>query len=438
MAQLPKTNSKSVPPKGAKTPLSSGKKHVDQQNKWFLISLIVVGVSIIGIITFGLLDHFLLRQNKTVARVDNQKITVSEFQKRAVYTRWQISQQYSQYMSYYQMLGGDPNYTSQISQTLEELKMQLSSSYAPVLGENILDRMMQELLIQYLANKQGITVSDAEIQKEMQEAFGYYANGTPTLEPTAPVPPTPTTNPKVFTLITQTPTVILPTPAPTEPPPATPTPDPSVPTVAALPTETPYPTATPITEEGYATQVAKYIEPLQPYQYTQADFTKIFRTQLLETKLMEAVTKDLQPVEEQIWARHILVGTENQTLANEIYDKLMNGGDFVELSKEYSIDSSGAGGGDLGWFGKGRMVTEFEDAAYALQPGEISKPVLSQFGWHIIQCIDRAERPLSSTEFKRLKENQFDKWLKEQETSVKYEKYDIWREFVPTEPGIPE
>ncbi|PIY59850.1 hypothetical protein COY95_04900, partial [Candidatus Woesearchaeota archaeon CG_4_10_14_0_8_um_filter_47_5] len=84
-----------------------------------------------------------------------------------------------------------------------------------------------------------------------------------------------------------------------------------------------------------------------------------------------------QDVGEEIHARHILVATKEE--AQEIIALLNNGSDFAELAQEYSLDS--AEGGDLGWFGRGVMVTAFEDAAFALEPGEISVPVETQFGW---------------------------------------------------------
>jgi peptidyl-prolyl cis-trans isomerase C len=88
------------------------------------------------------------------------------------------------------------------------------------------------------------------------------------------------------------------------------------------------------------------------------------------------------PKEQEIRARHILVKTKEE--AEEIIKQLDGGGDFSALATEKSLDS-GADGGDLGFFGKGRMVKEFEDAAFALAKGEYTKtPVQTQFGFHVI------------------------------------------------------
>ena len=81
-------------------------------------------------------------------------------------------------------------------------------------------------------------------------------------------------------------------------------------------------------------------------------------------------------------ASHILVVTEEQ--AKDLKAQLDGGADFAELAKANSTDGSSAGGGDLGWFGPGMMVKPFEDAVIALQPGQVSAPVQTQFGWHLI------------------------------------------------------
>lgn len=97
------------------------------------------------------------------------------------------------------------------------------------------------------------------------------------------------------------------------------------------------------------------------------------------------------PKEEEARARHILVPTEEE--AKAVAAKLKAGGDFAALAKELSKDpGSGKEGGDLGFFTKERMVKEFSEAAFALKPGEISPPVKSQFGWHVIKLEEKREK----------------------------------------------
>jgi peptidyl-prolyl cis-trans isomerase C len=91
----------------------------------------------------------------------------------------------------------------------------------------------------------------------------------------------------------------------------------------------------------------------------------------------------------QIRARHILVKTEEK--AKELFEMIAHDGDFAELAKKHSTGPSGKNGGDLGYFGEGQMVPEFSKAAFALKVGEVSLPVKTKFGWHLIKVEDRRE-----------------------------------------------
>ncbi|MBI4151276.1 peptidyl-prolyl cis-trans isomerase [Candidatus Woesearchaeota archaeon] len=88
----------------------------------------------------------------------------------------------------------------------------------------------------------------------------------------------------------------------------------------------------------------------------------------------------------QVRASHILVKTEQE--ANSILFDLKRGASFEDEAKKHSLCPSKNKGGDLGWFGKGMMVKEFENAAFSLPVGELSKPVKTQFGYHIIKVTE--------------------------------------------------
>ena len=109
-------------------------------------------------------------------------------------------------------------------------------------------------------------------------------------------------------------------------------------------------------------------------------------------KVYDQVVKQMKP-EEEVHAHHILVATQDEAKAIEA--QLKNGADFATLAKEKSKDPSGAqNGGDLGWFTKDQMVPEFADAAFKLDKGQISDPVHTQFGWHIIRVDDKRMKPV--------------------------------------------
>ena len=94
-----------------------------------------------------------------------------------------------------------------------------------------------------------------------------------------------------------------------------------------------------------------------------------------------------QDLPEEVNARHILVETKAE--ADAIVARLGKGEDFAALAQEKSTGPSGPNGGSLGWFQRGQMVPEFEEAAFALKPGAISAPVKTQFGWHVIKLEER-------------------------------------------------
>lgn len=91
--------------------------------------------------------------------------------------------------------------------------------------------------------------------------------------------------------------------------------------------------------------------------------------------------------QDEVRARHILVESEEE--ANAIVDLLKAGGDFAALAKERSKDPGAAEGGDLGYFTKDQMVPEFAEVAFKMYPGQISNPVKTQFGWHVIKLEDK-------------------------------------------------
>jgi peptidyl-prolyl cis-trans isomerase C len=109
-----------------------------------------------------------------------------------------------------------------------------------------------------------------------------------------------------------------------------------------------------------------------------------------EHKVYEEAVKQVRN-EEEVHARHILVPTEDE--AKAVLAQLKGGADFATLAKEKSKDPGAAEGGDLGYFTKEQMVPEFADVAFKLPKGQLSDPVKTQFGWHIIKVEDKRTRP---------------------------------------------
>lgn len=135
---------------------------------------------------------------------------------------------------------------------------------------------------------------------------------------------------------------------------------------------------------------------------------KVLLAALLEETIEAAVTEEaaralyeetisgIEP-QQEVRARHILVPTEEEAVAAA--ERIAAGEDFAAVAAELSQDPGSAReGGDLGFFTKDRMVAPFAEAAFALEPGEVSEPVQSQFGWHVIKVEERREQPTPAFE----------------------------------------
>ncbi|PLR86675.1 MULTISPECIES: peptidylprolyl isomerase [Bacillus] len=163
-----------------------------------------------------------------------------------------------------------------------------------------------------------------------------------------------------------------------------------------------------------------YEQALAQYGYEgDEDLKRMFKIGLLQEKAamkdVKVTDKELQEAYDNyrtdIRASHILV--EDEAKAKELKAQLDGGAKMADLAKEHSTDpGSKEKGGDLDWFGPGKMVPEFEEAAYALEVNQISEPVQTQNGWHIIQLTDKKEK------------EPFEDMKKELETEVKRSKID--------------
>jgi foldase protein PrsA len=183
-------------------------------------------------------------------------------------------------------------------------------------------------------------------------------------------------------------------------------------------------------KEAIAAQKEQYGESFDAFLaqqgITEKFFNKNIKSQLIQQKMIESIKVSDEDIDagianmkKEINARHILV--KDKKTADEVLAKLKEGGDFAKLAKEYSTEEiAQETGGDLGWFGPSKMVPEFEKAAFALKKGEISEPVKTSFGYHIIELLDTREAKLEQTDEElkaevtdKLKEVQFEEKLVE-------------------------
>jgi len=154
----------------------------------------------------------------------------------------------------------------------------------------------------------------------------------------------------------------------------------------------------------------------QNYKWTIEEFKQRIAEELLKEKLSDKVLL-------QLHVRHILIKVSPQDNENiwqaargktlSILEKIKNGEDFSKLASEFSDDEANKNsGGDLGFIARGRIIKEFEDAAFSLEPNKVSEPVRTQFGWHLIKVEDK----------KGFVNSTFQEWLEEQKKTMK-----IWK-----------
>jgi parvulin-like peptidyl-prolyl isomerase len=387
---------------------------------------------VVGLLAYGYLRLNVFALREPVAKVNGVTITTGEWQERVRFQRSQMLNMYNQYLTY-QQFGMD------VTQQLQQIQGTLDSP--EILGQQVLDQMTDEILIRQEAEKRGISVSKEEVDAYFKETFGFLPDGTatPTITPTEFVFPTLSSE-----QLTIFPSTSTPTEAPTSTATPTGTPDAATTPTATATTAPPTPTAVPelptasptaYTLEGFEKDYDEMVKSFSDNSVSEKTVRSIYEADLLRKKLTDDITKDIPKVEEQVWARHILLETEEE--ANAVYERLQKGEDFAEVAKEVSKDTgSGASGGDLGWQPRSFYVTEFGDAAFKQKIGEIGKPVKSDFGYHIIQVIARQELPLSDSQYQQKKETEFNDWLTAAKEEATIETFEIWKERVPMEPSL--
>jgi peptidyl-prolyl cis-trans isomerase D len=412
-------------------PVIHTKKHLARlererrQTRLILYTFIGILIIVAGLIGYAILYNTYLQARQPVAKIGNVNITIGEWQARVRLQIQNLQNQYTIYTQYSQMFGMD------FSQQLQQIQSQLNDPTG--LGQTVLDQMINEELVRQEAAKRGITVSKAEVDASIHAAYSYFPNGTPTptITPTSVI--FPTLSPQTLALVTITPTpTLVPTPTLTPTPVFTATAIAS-PTATGTPgpTETPLPTSTPYTLQGFQNAFQKSLDSSAKMGLSENEVRGIYEAGILRQKLMDAITANTPRTQDEVWARHILV--KDETTANAVRQRLLNGEDFAKVAAEVSTDTGTKDkGGDLGWFAHGVMVPEFEAAAFSLKVGEISQPIKSQFGYHIIQVLAHEIIPLNATAYEQARQTAFDDWLSKARTEYKVVTYNNWQNLVPT------
>lgn len=406
----------------------------ERHKKLYTFVGVALGAALLFIL-IGVIYQFLVLPRQQVARVGDVSITAEQFWKRVKYEQSQLQNQLIRYQQLEQQFGNQGFFAGQISQ----LQGTLGSPFA--LGQQALNAMLEDAIILQEAAKRGLVVTDEEVEAALREeianSLGLVTEPQATATAQAQIDATATA-----AAWTPTPTATVDASNPVTAT-ATPIPTPPVPPTPAI-----------LTDTLYAETLDAFQKSLQQVAgFTLEEYKQMIRARLLREKLQEVIADErVATTEEAVHARHILLRirepaptptplpegvtptptpegmptptptpeprNEEQTLAlaNELRQRLLNGEDFAKLAAEYSDDpGSAAQGGDLGWFGRGRMVSPFEEAAFSLPVGEISEPVKTDFGYHIIQVLERdSAHPKDENQLAQERIQAFQTWLNEQ------------------------
>ncbi len=397
-----------------------------RQRRFLYITMAVVTVAVVALLAGGSIWEFVVQPRQTLAAVNGTNISRSDYWK---YRRYSLLQQIQQYQFF---AGQDPQYQTYVQQ----LQSQLTTVKSGVVDPTTLTTMIDDRLTVQRADTLGVTVSDADITQYIQETFAPVAlntpTQTPTVNPTAAAWAAQTATARAITPTTPatpgaagTPGAATPSTPGTPGTPGTPAATPGTPGTPGTPAVSPtvQASATPNREQALATSTVSYgtfVKNLQTSTgMSKEDYIRLIaRPELVKQRATEKLNGEIKDVQPQVHVFHVLVATKDG--AEQVRAAITGGKSFQDAAKEQSTDTATApNGGDLGWVPRGVMVKEFEDAAFALQPGQISQPVQTKFGWHVITVTERDEnRPLTTETFDALKQSAYTKWLDTQKTSA--------------------
>lgn len=403
-------------------------------NRIILIATAALVGIVLLLVSWTWIRSSLVYPNQTVVVVEGKEIKGRDFVAETRFNRQQLLSTYNNYVAYLQFFTDEASQQSIIS-SLSQIQSQLDDP--TVMGQYTADQIVDDELLKIAAADMGISVSEEEIDKWLQDWFSYYPDGTPTPVEVPTDAATSTLSATQLAIVSPTPT-ITPTELATSEEAATAT---VTVTATSEPTEgpspTPQPTATTYTFDAFETDLSNYYTSNQEdIGFTEEQFRDMVRLILLRDKVKEEITKDLSRTQEMVWARHILVANEED--AQLIYDGLAGGIDWSALASELSIDTGTKDiGGDLGWFTHDAMVAPFSDAAFDLEVGEVSDPIESQFGWHVIQVLGHEDRPVTESQYQQLQDDQLNEFIQGLRDKYTWEIKPGWEGMAPTTPTIP-
>ena len=406
----------------------SRREQETRQQRIFYLSMLACVALIALILGGGILYEYVIKPNAVLAEVNGQEIRRRDYWKYQSIVLYDNARQYEAIASQFQAT--QPEQAAQYLQFAASFDLQREDVWGSTdVSEPTIQQMIDDKLYSAGAEAMGITIGEDETELLALNRFSL--PDAPLLTPQ----PTPTMSAARSDMATQTAeaerSIALGTPvgapAAATPGAALATPIPTTPE-ATPPGDLP---ATPTLEESRTTADIEFEifrdQVFPPAHMSMDDYTRLWVIpQALRERVDSRIINDVPQSAEQVEAEHILVGT--QDLANEIYAQVTGGADFGQIARTSSTDTATAPtGGKLGWITQGQMDPTFAAAAFALQPGQISEPVQTSFGWHVIRVQNRqSDRPLSPEQYTAATDDATASWLEAQRAQA-----DVDTEFLP-------
>ncbi|MCX7854933.1 MAG: SurA N-terminal domain-containing protein [Anaerolineae bacterium] len=375
-----------------------------RMTRWIIAGTVAIGVLVVGILLYGYLAENVFKGRAPVATVNGVPISTADFQARVRHYRLVLQEQRDYYTALRMELDPtDPSASymlEYLNGQIRQIDSMLSATYATTLGKEVLDRMVQEEIIRQEAARRGISVSPEEIDRAIEEQFGYDRDAataallTPTVVPTAPV------------------------------------------TAETILTATATPMPTPVPKEEFDRRYQEYVKThLKPSGLSEAKFRALVEASLLYDKLQQAMAAEVPQTMEQVHIRYFSFSTQEE--AGQVADRLGKGEKWEDIAAEIEADQeSAAHASEPEWVTQGFLTEQFgEEAASTIwetpAPQYTAPLAGTDSRWYIVQVMGREVRELESWLRSYEEQRVFQEWLQAQMATVQYS--EDWASKVPTQ-----
>jgi hypothetical protein len=368
---------------------------------WSAIGLAVV---VVGILIYGLIQEYVIKPQTVVARVDDEKITVKEYQSRVYYQRDILRTQMLQYQAYLAQL--DPTSSNmnfqaqQLQQQVAQLENQLAPEMKDTLGKAVLDQMIEEKILLEEAANRNITVAPEDVDRRLEEILGFDR------EAAAAAAVTETTT------LTETASLTG--------------------TAALTETATPAPMTEAEYEKNYEDFVKNY---LNEAGLTVEDFRRILRADVIRQELFPIITEDVATEAEQVKITYVTAGSQEE--AEVLRERLQEEETATLLEDLQNDEDDLTTGRELPWYPIASLADilgpGLEVLAAETPVGEISEPVPGQDGRYYVLRVDGHEvRPLDEYFLQQRRQSAFNEWLQAKKDEAA--QYLDWEKYTPAQP----